>query len=275
MVAADLPTIGGQQAELDGGRESHEVARQGGECGGRDEGPGAAIVDDVGGFLGREMRVDHRVVEARALQPERHFVGPVVVGSSTATWSPGPQAMPEQGLGQPAGALLELGKRDHPPRRGDDGRPVRGDGGVDGGAEPHGRGVAIAGSPPPSSPTRAGSRPRRMAEACRALSRWGLTRRPARSPPSGGGRRHRDIDPNLVTTRTYCTILSTNYLPKALALAESLRRHEDGATLNILFIDHAQDDGLPELDGVKSPEHGVARPPSPACARARDVLRPR
>jgi len=39
----------------------------------------------------------------------------------------------------------------------------------------------------------------------------------------------------LVTTRTFCTILSTNYLPKALALAESLRQHEDGS---------------PQLDGV-------------------------
>jgi hypothetical protein len=54
-----------------------------------------------------------------------------------------------------------------------------------------------------------------------------------------------------VTTRTYCTILSTNYLPKALALAESLRRHEDGATLKILFIDIAREDGLPQLDGVE------------------------
>ena len=52
-------------------------------------------------------------------------------------------------------------------------------------------------------------------------------------------------------TRTYCTILSTNYLPKALALAESLRRHEDGAILRILFIDVADDDGLPELAGAE------------------------
>jgi hypothetical protein len=51
-------------------------------------------------------------------------------------------------------------------------------------------------------------------------------------------------------TRTYCTILSTNYLPKALALAESLRRHEDGAILRILFIDVAADEDLPELPGV-------------------------
>jgi hypothetical protein len=51
-------------------------------------------------------------------------------------------------------------------------------------------------------------------------------------------------------TRTYCTILSTNYLPKALALAESLRHHEDGARLQILFIDHADDSTLPVLEGV-------------------------
>jgi hypothetical protein len=53
-----------------------------------------------------------------------------------------------------------------------------------------------------------------------------------------------------VTTRTYCTILSTNYLPKALALAESLRRHEGGARLQILFIDHADEATLPVLEGV-------------------------
>jgi hypothetical protein len=52
-------------------------------------------------------------------------------------------------------------------------------------------------------------------------------------------------------TRTYCTILSTNYLPKALALAESLRRHEDGAILRILFIDVAEHDDLPSADGVE------------------------
>jgi hypothetical protein len=52
------------------------------------------------------------------------------------------------------------------------------------------------------------------------------------------------------TRRTHCTILSTNYLPKALALADSLRRHEDGASLKILFIDVGSDDGLPHLSGV-------------------------
>jgi hypothetical protein len=54
-----------------------------------------------------------------------------------------------------------------------------------------------------------------------------------------------------VTTRTFCTILSRNYLPKALALGESLRRHEDGATLRILFIDVAREEDLPAITGVE------------------------
>ncbi|HEY6471996.1 MAG TPA: hypothetical protein VIY26_03820, partial [Acidimicrobiales bacterium] len=54
-----------------------------------------------------------------------------------------------------------------------------------------------------------------------------------------------------MTTRTFCTILSTNYLPRALALGESLRLHEDGAKLKIVFIDHLDDEGLPKLDGVE------------------------
>lgn len=51
---------------------------------------------------------------------------------------------------------------------------------------------------------------------------------------------------------TYCTILSSNYLPKALALAESLRRHQEGAVLRILFTDIARDEDLPQLEGVQS-----------------------
>jgi len=55
-----------------------------------------------------------------------------------------------------------------------------------------------------------------------------------------------------MTTRPiYCTILSTNYLPRALALAESLRRRQDGAVLRILFIDVADDAALPEVPGVE------------------------
>lgn len=56
-----------------------------------------------------------------------------------------------------------------------------------------------------------------------------------------------------MTTRpTYCTILSTNYLPKALALADSLQRHEDGASLKVLFIDVASDEDLLEVKGIDS-----------------------
>ena len=54
-----------------------------------------------------------------------------------------------------------------------------------------------------------------------------------------------------MTTRTFTTIISTNYLPKALALGESLRLHENGAKLKIVFIDHLDDEGLPEFEGVE------------------------
>lgn len=67
-------------------------------------------------------------------------------------------------------------------------------------------------------------------------------------------------------TTTYCTILSSNYLPKALALAESLRRHEDGSPLTILFIDIAHDDDLPQLDGI------IARSTSSLGLSEREVL---
>lgn len=51
---------------------------------------------------------------------------------------------------------------------------------------------------------------------------------------------------------TYCTILATNYLPKALALAESVRRHHD-SELVVLLIDaeDAGDHALPDLPGVR------------------------
>lgn len=49
----------------------------------------------------------------------------------------------------------------------------------------------------------------------------------------------------------YTTILSSNYLPKALALAESLRRHEGGAVLHVLIIDFSRDEDLPDIPGVR------------------------
>lgn len=51
---------------------------------------------------------------------------------------------------------------------------------------------------------------------------------------------------------TYCTILATNYLPKALALADSLRRQHEGAELVVLLIDAATDADLPDLTGIST-----------------------
>lgn len=49
----------------------------------------------------------------------------------------------------------------------------------------------------------------------------------------------------------YCTILARNYLPKALALAESLRRHGDGVPLTIVLTDATDEDVLPDVPGVR------------------------
>lgn len=47
----------------------------------------------------------------------------------------------------------------------------------------------------------------------------------------------------------YCTILATNYLPKALALAESVREFE-GVDLHILLIDAETPADLPDIPGM-------------------------
>lgn len=49
-------------------------------------------------------------------------------------------------------------------------------------------------------------------------------------------------------TTAFCTVLSTNYLPKALALATSLRTHHPQAELIVLIIDAREDSELPDLD---------------------------
>jgi len=50
---------------------------------------------------------------------------------------------------------------------------------------------------------------------------------------------------------TYCTILSGNYLAKAVTLAGSLERHHPGTRLVVLVIDALTDDQLPEAPGVR------------------------
>jgi hypothetical protein len=54
-----------------------------------------------------------------------------------------------------------------------------------------------------------------------------------------------------MTSIAYCTILARNYLPKALALAESVRRHHGEHPLTIFLIDATAETQLPELDGVR------------------------
>jgi hypothetical protein len=56
--------------------------------------------------------------------------------------------------------------------------------------------------------------------------------------------------PNAPRT-AYATILAENYLAKALALRESLQRHEPGAELEILLIDARTDDDLPAVPGAR------------------------
>jgi hypothetical protein len=48
----------------------------------------------------------------------------------------------------------------------------------------------------------------------------------------------------------YCTILSTNYLAKALTLADTLQRHHPGASLTVLVIDSRD---AAHLSGVRRP----------------------
>ncbi len=51
----------------------------------------------------------------------------------------------------------------------------------------------------------------------------------------------------MTPSTTYCTILARNYLPRALSLAESLRRHHPETPLVVLLIDVLRDEDLPDL----------------------------
>jgi hypothetical protein len=54
-----------------------------------------------------------------------------------------------------------------------------------------------------------------------------------------------------MTGPAFCTILARNYLPKALALAESLQRHGSTEPLTVFVTDASPEDALPEHPGVR------------------------
>ena len=54
-----------------------------------------------------------------------------------------------------------------------------------------------------------------------------------------------------MTAPAYCTILANNYLPSALTLSDSLRRHGSEFPLTVFLIDATPDTELPEIEGVR------------------------
>lgn len=54
-----------------------------------------------------------------------------------------------------------------------------------------------------------------------------------------------------MSRRAFCTILARNYLPSALALSDSLRRHEGDSPLVVLVIDATSETQFPEVPGVR------------------------
>jgi hypothetical protein len=53
-----------------------------------------------------------------------------------------------------------------------------------------------------------------------------------------------------MTPAAFCTILARNYLPRALALSESLRRHDSGVPLTVFLTDARDEAEFPQLPGV-------------------------
>ena len=109
-----------------GGRPGHEpevhlrsaadqLCRQGCQRVRGNERVGATVDHDVRRLVSGQMRVDHRVVETRALEGESHLVGPVVIRQEHGHVIARSQSMGEQSLGQATGPLFELGERDDRP----------------------------------------------------------------------------------------------------------------------------------------------------------------
>ena len=101
-LVALLRPVAHHEPQLHRRRQRHQLGGQGRQGRRRDQCAGATVHDDVRRLLGGEMRVDHGVVETGALETERHFMGPVVVGQQDGDVVPGPEPVGEQGLGQPA-----------------------------------------------------------------------------------------------------------------------------------------------------------------------------
>ncbi len=55
----------------------------------------------------------------------------------------------------------------------------------------------------------------------------------------------------MTPTTSYCTILAANYLPRALSLADSLRRHHPEGPLVVLITEALTDEDLPDVSGVR------------------------
>ena len=119
-VALD-EVVAQHESELDVGGQGHQVGGEGRQRVRRDQGACATVVDDVGGLLGGEMRVDHGVEEPRALKAEGDLVRAVVVGEHDGDVIAGLEAVGGQRLGQATRAGLELGERDDLTGRGDHG----------------------------------------------------------------------------------------------------------------------------------------------------------
>src|SRR5262245_21681327 len=49
----------------------------------------------------------------------------------------------------------------------------------------------------------------------------------------------------------FCTILARNFLPRALALSDSLREHGSELPLNVFLIEETDETELPELPNVR------------------------
>ena len=114
------------QPAFDGGAHRHDLAGDVELLPRRDEHPRLAVVDDVGELLGRQVRVDARVVEARPLARPAHLhVAGVVLHEDRVVVEPLEPLVAQQ-VREAVGALLELAVGDDLATRGHDERRLIG-----------------------------------------------------------------------------------------------------------------------------------------------------